>query len=1026
MRRVCIGAMLLFGAAVVCAAPAEEVHVVVAHRDGSHAAAQLPLTDAQLASAKYIWAWTDRLPPRQLEARADVLGELRKTQSHPVEVRVRGWSRPEELAPLRVIAAPQEMWLSLPEPLLPSFALAKDGRATIPVREPIRVRVVGERYGTMWEDVGRSARAFEVKLRQPSADAELAFRASDGGIAGRVFGLAMSRHLGEAEAAMQAQFASDDKGVLRIRSLPESEVITLFITSEHTAPATISGTAAQLSRTIRLPVPAQIRGRFVDEEQRPLAGVKVDAEGWVSPDAPAASRGNAVSDDAGAWLVRSLPSGQVMVRASVAGRATFRKRVTLEEGGEIDLGTIEMPRAADVVLTVTDGENEPLPNVSVTSDSGFRGATDKSGSLKLTGLPAADASSVTLTATGFAKQTIQLTQPLPKEERVVLERAFSVRGNIVDDGGSALGDTMAMVTYGMAYRRLEVDTGGAFSFDLEPGKEFELTFESLSAGSISRKEQPGRAGEVRDLGTIRLPAGLSVRGHVVDSAESPVAGARVWAVRASPGGVVVAWVGGRVVQATSDAEGSFELRGLAPGTALLRIDAPDFARAYRSVVIEAKPLDLGAIAIARGRTVTVKAPHDDALRARVDLRGEWLDADMLTAPVVEGEARVGNVPPGRYKVTVVNARAVVCERSVDVDENSDATVTCPPPMLVRGRVLLGGTPAYAGSLTWLQPSGTDGLINNRVSPMGVLQQNVYGVGGGTVVVPLRADGTFETNELRPGQWQVAWRSPDSGGTPDRTVTVPDVAEAQLVVEFSGGVIRGRVVDTRNQPVAGARVREIQGPLFAMAGIDGTFTLTAVAPGLHRLQANHGTKASRVLEITVEADEPTDEVRFELDDVERNVLTVRVVGVDGQPKPNAFVFAEMKTLTADANGVARAAFPEGLRDGARIIVFAENAWAFGELRRTGDEGDPQSVTIRFVPTGALEIRSKTISGAPQILSARAGDLSWMLERIGTFLSLEPDSPLVVHGLPPGMYEVRLGADSAPMSITAGKTATIDLR
>jgi hypothetical protein len=212
----------------------------------------------------------------------------------------------------------------------------------------------------------------------------------------------------------------------------------------------------------------------------------------------------------------------------------------------------------------------------------------------------------------------------------------------------------------------------------------------------------------------------------------------------------------------------------------------------------------------------------------------------------------------------------------------------------------------------------------------------------------------------------------------------------------------------------------------MAGTDGAFTLTAVAPGVHRLQATHGSKASRVLDVTVEADKQADEVRFELDEVERNVLTVRVIGVDGQPKPNAFVFVEMKTLTADANGEARGAFPQGLRDGAPIIVFAESAWAFGELRRSGDEDDPQSVTIRFVPPGALRIRSKTISGAPQILSARAGDLSWMLERIGTFLSIEPDSPLVVHGLPPGMYEVRLGADSAPVSITAGNTAAVDLR
>ena len=1017
MRLAFLGVVLVFAAAVA-AAPAGGVHVVIENHDGSHVAAQLPLSDAQLAAAKHLWVWSDGLAPRKLDARADVLAELRRTPSRPLDVRVRGWSRSEELAGLRVIAAPQEMWLDVPEPLLPAFALTKEGRATIPVRDPIRMRVVGEKFGTVWEDVAPAARAFELLLREPSADATVAFRASDGALAGRVFALAMMRRRGEAATATRAQFASDDKGVVRIPSLPESEILTLFVTSERSAPQTISGSAADLSRTIRLPAPAQIRGRVVDEEQRPLRDVKVEAEGWVSSDAPVASRDAAVSDDAGVWTVRGLPRGQVMVRATAKGRATFRRRVTLEEGGSLDLGTITMPPSADVVLTVTNTENEPLPNVNVAGDSGFRGTTGKSGSVTLTGLPVDDSSSITLTAAGFAKQTITLALPLPKEERVVLERAFSVLGNVVDDKGAAVSDATAIVTSGMAYRRVDVAADGSFSFDVEPGKEFDLTFESPSAASVSRKEQAGRIGETRNLGTIRLPSGLSVRGRIVDSADSPVAGARVWSVRASAGGTVVAWAGGRVVQATSDGDGNFDLRGLPPGPALLRIDAPDYARTYRPVVVEAEPLDAGAIEVVRGRDVTVKTKHDDARTARIDLRGDWLDADMLTAPVVEGEARLRHVPPGTYKVTVVNARAVVCERTVDVRENSDALVECAPPMLVRGRVLLGGAPAYSGSLSWNRPSETDGLISNRVSAMGALQQNVYGMGSGTVVVPLRADGTFETNELRAGEWQVSWRSPESGGTPDRTFVVPDVADAQIVVEFSGGVIRGRVVDANDRPIAQARVREIQGPLFAMSGAEGSFTLTAVAPGVHRLQASLGARASRVVEVTVEPDQAASEVRLEIDDVERDVLTIRVVGVEGQPKPNAFVFAGRKIMTADANGVARSSFPEG-RPG-RVIVFADNEWAFGDV------GESDDVTLRFERTGAMTIRSKTITGEPQILSARAGDLSWMLERLGTFLTLAPDAPLVIHGLPVGTYEVRIGADVATVAITAGSNATVDLR
>jgi hypothetical protein len=543
-----------------------------------------------------------------------------------------------------------------------------------------------------------------------------------------------------------------------------------------------------------------------------------------------------------------------------------------------------------------------------------------------------------------------------------LERAFSIAGNLVDDSGSPVSDAMAIVTMGAATRRAAVDSDGSFSLDVDVGKDFDLTFESPSTATVTRNENAGRSGEVRNLGSIRLPSGMSVHGRLVDSTEAPVAGARVWVVRSSPGGTVVAWVGGRVVQATSDADGKFDLRGLSAGPALLRIDAPDYARAYRNVVAEPLPVDLGSITMVRGSTVTVKARKDDATVARLDLRGEWLDADMLTAPVVEGEARVRNVPPGQYKVTVSNARAITCERRVDVKEGADASVACPPPMKVRGRVLLSGAPAYAGMLTWTQPSETDALVNTRLSPFGAMQQQQYGVSGGIVVIALRQDGTFETDELRPGQWQVAWRSVDSISTPDRAVTVPDVAEAQVVVEFSGGVIRGRVLDEHSQPVAMARIREIQGPLSAMSAQDGSFTLTAVASGLHRLQAALGAKASKIVEVTVETDKQTPEVTFELDDAQRNVLTIRVLGIDGEPKANAFVFAEgvggiIKTLTADANGTASVAFAEGLPNGARLVAFADNAWAFGELRRS-----MVKATHRTPPSGSCAMARSGFAAA----------------------------------------------------------------
>jgi len=1011
--------------------PDEDIHLVIARTDGTHVSAQLPLTEQQAGEVRHIWAWTKRLPPRKIDIeavaleRTKIVRELERAAARPLEVRVRGWSRPEEVASLRIIAAPLEMWGSVPEALLPSFAVSREGRATIQVRDPVRIRITGKGKGTAWQQPGL-AKAVDVPLRDAS-DAALTLQTNDGSPLLRAFATVTSIRSGDASPVLQAQFAADDRGRIEIPALPTGEILTLVLTGEGSAPRKISGTAAELTRTLRLEPGAKVKGTFVDDDDEPIEGVRVETEGWISPDVAALAGNRTTSDEKGQWTVEGLPRVRIIVRASSEGRSTLRKEVSLEDG-DADLGVVTLMRAEAVTLTVLDAENRPIRKVLVTSDSGFKGRTNDKGTIAVTGLAADQPASIRLTADRFAAQTVLLSPPLPKREQVVLERAFTVTGAVADDRGVPIADAIAIITIGSRYRREAITPDGAFSLDIETGRDFDLTFESTATASFVTKQPSGRSGEVRDLGTIRMPAGTIVRGRIVDRAAAPVGGARIWAIRPNVAGAVAAWVAGRTVQATSDVDGAFELRGVPSGATLLRIDAPDYARAYRNVVIADSQLDVGVIEIVRGSTVTVQSRHDDAV-ARLDLRGEWLDADMLAAPVVYGEARLRNVPPGEYRVSVMNGRTLVCDRRVTVEESTGALVECPGPMTVRGRVLLDGNPAYGGSLAFSQIIPTDALINTRMSPAGARQERVYGSGGGTIMVAVGSDGMFETDQLIAGEWQVVWRSPDNATSPSRSVTVSDVSNAPILVEFAGGMIRGRVVDARQQPVAHARIREIQGPLFAMSASDGSFTLTGVGPGTHRLQAAIGSRASAVVDVLTETGKAPAEVVIELDDAERNVLMIRVIGVAGEPKPNAFVFVEavggIRIFTADADGVARGAFPAGLPDGARLVAFADNAWAFATLKRSGAEDDPQNATIPFVKTGVLTIRSRTSTGAPAVQNLQAGDLTWMLGRVGYAIFVTPDSPLIIHGLPPAVYSVALGAAVTNVSVRAGETVNADL-
>lgn len=295
-----------------------------------------------------------------------------------------------------------------------------------------------------------------------------------------------------------------------------------------------------------------------------------------------------------------------------------------------------------------------------------------------------------------------------------------------------------------------------------------------------------------------------------------------------------------------------------------------------------------------------------------------------------------------------------------------------------------------------------------------------------VVVQVRDDGGFVSDELQQGQWDVAWTSNEGATTPALPVLIPDVSEPRVDVRFEGAALRGRVVDVQGVAVGGARVNEVGGSLTTIASPGGTFTLTGLAAGEHRLLATQGSRASRIVTVTIEPERETPEVVLELEEGEKNVLEVRVLGVDGEPRPNAFVFVEaggaVRILTADSGGLARAAFPLGLPDGARIVVFSGNEWAFGTLRRTGKEGAAQSAVIRHERTGSVKIESRESSGEPVLLSSRAGNLTWMLARIGYPLDLTPYAPVLVNGLPPGSYEVRLGGNSVHVNVTPGSVVS----
>jgi hypothetical protein len=583
-----------------------------------------------------------------------------------------------------------------------------------------------------------------------------------------------------------------------------------------------------------------------------------------------------------------------------------------------------------------------------------------------------------------------------------------------------------------------IGTDGGFAIDLAPGSAASpagsLVLTSPSTRELRLTVEPGAPGEVRNLGDLLAPAGTALTGRVVRARDgSPVARARVWLPRPGPAGTVLAWAAGDLLQAWTGEDGRFRLGGLAAGPALLRADAPGLARAYLEVAVSEDEAvqETGDVLLGEGSTLRVLAPDsEDGAVARADLRGDWLEPDLLTAPLRDGEARIRQVPAGPVRVSVLAGRRLLCEQEVEVPEGpGEIDVDCRRPALqVSGAVRVGAVPAGPGLLTWMPPApALPSRIDTTISPGGLRQQQVFGAGRPPAEVPVAADGTFFTEDLSPGPWQVRW-SPDEGSfSGSLEVVIPAVERYQTVLTFPGLAVRGRVVHEKTgEPVEGARVRDLATGTLAFSTADGSFTLAGLPPGRIALQARFEEESSAVVEVDLTPENPPDEVVLSLGARPAAEVEVQVLSADGAPVGGAFVFLEeagkgVRILTAAADGRASVTVEPPVPERLRAAATTGSAWAFGNWAawQTGRNVLPLS----FEPGGSLTVTSQRKEGPPRILTPGGWDLSWLLTLLGNRPVVAPGRPVVMTGLPAGSYRVSLEQSEEPARVREAEPATV---
>jgi len=578
----------------------------------------------------------------------------------------------------------------------------------------------------------------------------------------------------------------------------------------------------------------------------------------------------------------------------------------------------------------------------------------------------------------------------PVRLRPILGASLAVR--VVPPPGEdagALAGVVVEVTWDVAERRsrfLAEDETQLASLQLgrRPDANGSAVFGGVPAGgalevharssSIARsyaeplRLEPGEAVAI-DLATSR---GGTISGRVVDGDGAPVEGAEVDALGRAIFGNPTA----ELREATTDAEGRFELLAVSSGPVWVRARHDDFRD---RLPIELKlaegehHADL-EIELSRGLTLTGSVAFPDGtpvelarVQAEKDILagGQPTAADLMGASGrdetdAEGRFEIGGLSAGKFDVRVRYEVEDDPEREAGVwnarepaahpEEDRPLAFVLQPPIRLAGVVRdAGGDPVAEYQVRATLSAGHPLLppATSRVEPVEDEQ------------------GRFRLDDLSAGEWTIHVTAEGYAKPEPQTLELPAETTLEYVVERAGRVA-GEVVDPGGAPVEGARVfaepsfderlalMQGQGDpdrLQARTDEAGRFELEGFPPGSSAVVAEaDGFAESAAVGFELDAGEARSDLRLVLR--RGGVISGEVLGRDGEPSEGTSVLVRsndtMQQEIGQTDGEGRFRF-ETLRPGTWTVIamFAAEGAAPGEEREMSSATDLSNLRIEQV-------------------------------------------------------------------------------
>ena len=569
-----------------------------------------------------------------------------------------------------------------------------------------------------------------------------------------------------------------------------------------------------------------LTGRLVDENEEPVAGkVSLSALDGGSVGALLHSLFTAETDAEGVFSLASVPPGEHTLVAEARGYgATNVEAPASGRNKEEDLGDIVLETGLSISGKVLGESGSPVAGATVYAFPSLRAGiiatrpqtleaeTDGEGRFVLAGL-SEGIHNLLASAPGFGYAKRMVAESGAANVTITLKPAGSIRGTVVDPGGRPVASFRAM-----ARSADERGFGGPGVveeegiFVLETVAEGEYAVEIVSPDFMSAVVSSVRvtAGNVTELGTIRLRRGGRIEGTVVNGSEEPIAGATV---RAVPSGQQPYDFGDNAV--STDRLGRFQIGGLADGKVEVAASHPSYADARLETIEVDSAAGASEVRVVLRRGGAVEGfvrSRDGTETAGRTIRATSHEAgltpwDAASAQTSEdGYFHIEHLSPGKVTVALVQVEPTtmyaIQSREVDVAEGETTYVEFHSRrVLVQGQVRRGGSP-LSGAAIALSPSSSGGRMSVRFGSRGSLPS----LPGPRYLAAIAGeDGYYELLVDEPGEYRLS-ASANGVGLPSRTVTIPDVESLSLDLDFGGALVSGRVVDKETEaPVAGAFV-----------------------------------------------------------------------------------------------------------------------------------------------------------------------------------------------------------------------------